>query len=61
MISMGLSAKQEKDDRFQLIKKEVVEMIKTQPPSLELKVPFFFLFFGGNVTLSVSLSLCECA
>ncbi|KAK4572699.1 hypothetical protein RGQ29_030932 [Quercus rubra] len=37
MISMGLSAKQEKDDRFQLIKKEVVEMIKTQPPSLELK------------------------
>ena len=33
---MGLSAKQEKDDRFQLIKKEVVEMIKTQPPSLEI-------------------------
>ena len=48
MISMGLSAKQEKDDRFQLIKKEVVEMIKTQPPSLELKVPFFFFFFGGG-------------
>lgn len=37
MISMGLSAKQEKDDRFQQIKKEVVEMIETQAPSLELK------------------------
>lgn len=61
MISMGLSAKQEKDDRFQLIKREVVEMIKTQPPSLELKVRFLFFFFGGNVTPSVSLSLCECA
>lgn len=50
MISMGLSAKQEKDDRFQQKKKEVVEMIKTRAPSLEfkvckaesvLKVPFF--------------------
>ncbi|XP_059453870.1 ubinuclein-1-like isoform X2 [Corylus avellana] len=37
MISMGLSAKQEKDNRFQQIKKEVVEMIKIQAPSLELK------------------------
>ncbi|GMY06662.1 ubinuclein-1-like isoform X2 [Fagus crenata] len=37
MISMGLSAKQEQDDRFQQIKKEVVEMIKMQAPSLELK------------------------
>ncbi|OMO50361.1 hypothetical protein CCACVL1_30488 [Corchorus capsularis] len=37
MISTGLSAKQEKDDRFQLIKKEVVEMIKTRGPSLESK------------------------
>nr|BAJ53189.1 JMS09K11.7 [Jatropha curcas] len=37
MISMGLSAKQEKDDRFQQIKKEVAEMIKTHVPSLESK------------------------
>ncbi|KAK7301431.1 hypothetical protein RJT34_12295 [Clitoria ternatea] len=37
MINMGLSAKQEKDDRFQQIKKEVVEMIKMQPPSMESK------------------------
>ncbi|XP_021284564.1 uncharacterized protein LOC110416798 isoform X2 [Herrania umbratica] len=37
MISTGLSAKQEKDDRFQQIKKEVVEMIKTRVSSLEPK------------------------
>ncbi|KAI4307231.1 hypothetical protein L6164_030440 [Bauhinia variegata] len=37
MISMGLSAKQEKDDRFQHLKKEVVEMIKMQVPYLEAK------------------------
>lgn len=33
MINMGLSAKQEKDDRFQQIKKEVIEMIKMRVPS----------------------------
>ncbi|RDY12353.1 hypothetical protein CR513_02867, partial [Mucuna pruriens] len=38
MISMGLSAKQEKDVRFQQIKKEVVEMIKMQTPSMESKL-----------------------
>lgn len=38
MISMGLSAKQEEDDRFQRIKKEVVDMIKMQAPALESKV-----------------------
>ncbi|KAJ7965503.1 Wound-responsive family protein, putative isoform 1 [Quillaja saponaria] len=37
MISMGLSAKQEKDDRFQQIKKEVVEIIKIHAASLESK------------------------
>ncbi|XP_004502535.1 ubinuclein-1-like [Cicer arietinum] len=37
MISMGLSAKQEEDDRFQRIKKEVVDMIKMQAPALESK------------------------
>ena len=42
MISMGLSAKQEKDDRFQQIKKEVVEMIKMQVPSMESKVYFSY-------------------
>lgn len=40
MINMGLSAKQEKDNRFQQIKKEVVEMIKERVPSLESKVCF---------------------
>ncbi|KAI3984043.1 hypothetical protein MKX01_035170 [Papaver californicum] len=29
MVELGLSAKQEKDDRFQQIKKEVIEMIRT--------------------------------
>lgn len=35
---MSLSDKQEKDDRFQLIKREVVDMIKLRAPSMELKV-----------------------
>ncbi|KAG5250828.1 ubinuclein [Salix suchowensis] len=35
MINTGLSAKQEKDDRFQQIKKEVAEMIMTRIPSVE--------------------------
>lgn len=39
---MGLSAKQEEDDRFQQIKKEVVDMIKMQAPALESKVYFSF-------------------
>lgn len=30
MISMGLSAKQEKDDKFQQIKKELVDMVKVR-------------------------------
>ncbi|XWS23682.1 hypothetical protein CRYUN_Cryun28dG0035900 [Craigia yunnanensis] len=38
MISMGVSAKQEKDARFQQIKKEVIEMIKTRIPSFEIKI-----------------------
>ncbi|XP_057447073.1 ubinuclein-2 isoform X3 [Lotus japonicus] len=37
MISVGLSAKQEEDDRFQQIKKEVVDMIKMHATSLESK------------------------
>ncbi|XP_022141688.1 uncharacterized protein LOC111011989 isoform X3 [Momordica charantia] len=37
MINMGISVKQEKDDRFQQIKKEVVEMIKIRPLSMESK------------------------
>ncbi|XP_062099545.1 ubinuclein-1 isoform X2 [Humulus lupulus] len=37
MISMGLSAKQETNDRFQLVKKEVIDMIKLRAPSMELK------------------------
>ncbi|KAL4271389.1 hypothetical protein GQ457_13G021710 [Hibiscus cannabinus] len=40
MINMGVSptAKQEKDARFQQIKKEVTEMIKTRLPSFETKI-----------------------
>lgn len=38
MINMGLSAKKEKDDRFQLIKKEVIDMVKINAPTLESKV-----------------------
>ncbi|OIV97961.1 hypothetical protein TanjilG_12718 [Lupinus angustifolius] len=37
MISMGLSAKKEKDVRFQQIKKELVDMIGTQALTLESK------------------------
>ncbi|XP_039033233.1 ubinuclein-1-like [Hibiscus syriacus] len=37
MISIGVSAKQEKDTRFQQIKKEVMEIIKTRIPS-EMKI-----------------------
>lgn len=49
MISMGLSAKQEKDDRFQQTKKEVVEMIKMRLPSPRSKV---------DVGLNSSLFVC---
>ncbi|KAK9110231.1 hypothetical protein Sjap_018291 [Stephania japonica] len=38
MVELGLSAKQEKDDKLQQIKKEVVEMIKMRAPSLRPKV-----------------------
>ncbi|XP_022748914.1 ubinuclein-1-like isoform X3 [Durio zibethinus] len=38
MISTGVSAKQEKDAKFQQIKKEVIEMIKTRIPSFEIKI-----------------------
>ncbi|KAF4363259.1 hypothetical protein G4B88_016070 [Cannabis sativa] len=37
MISMGFSAKQEIDDRFQLMKKEVIELIKMRAPSTMFK------------------------
>ncbi|KAJ4966217.1 hypothetical protein NE237_018066 [Protea cynaroides] len=37
MVELGLCAKQEKDDRFQQIKKEVIEMIKMRAPSLKPK------------------------
>lgn len=38
MINTGLSAKQEKDDRFQQIKKDVLEMIKVRIASSDSKV-----------------------
>lgn len=37
MVNMGLSAKQEKDSRVQLVKKEVAEMIKTRIPLMKSK------------------------
>ncbi|XP_027149280.1 ubinuclein-1-like isoform X2 [Coffea eugenioides] len=37
MVSMGLSAKQEKDNRVQLVKKEVAEMIKMRIPFMKSK------------------------
>ncbi|KAK9271218.1 hypothetical protein L1049_026808 [Liquidambar formosana] len=37
MINMGLAAKQEKENRFQQIKKEVLEMIKMRVPSKEFE------------------------
>jgi len=40
MINMGLSAKKEKDDRFQQKKKEVIEMIKMQASSIDSEVYF---------------------
>lgn len=61
MISMGLSAKQEKDDRFQHIKKEVVEMIKLRTPLLESKVRiaesvFELLFFLAGERLFLCIN-----
>ncbi|KAF8404052.1 hypothetical protein HHK36_008929 [Tetracentron sinense] len=38
MVVRGLYAKQAKDDRFQQIKKEVIEMIRVRVPSLKPKV-----------------------
>jgi len=49
MISMGLSAKQEEDNRFQQIKKEVVDMIKMLPPTLESKVSVVSLAFASFI------------
>ncbi|XP_077224676.1 ubinuclein-1-like isoform X2 [Tasmannia lanceolata] len=37
MVELGLSAKQAKDDRFQQIKKEVIEMIRTRVSSFKPK------------------------
>ncbi|KAF8377075.1 hypothetical protein HHK36_030448 [Tetracentron sinense] len=37
MVELGLAAKQEKDDKFQDIKKEVVKMINMRVPSLKAK------------------------
>jgi hypothetical protein len=39
MVEMGLTAKQEKADRFQKIKKEVMEMIELQVSNI-LKCSF---------------------
>ncbi|XP_010063440.2 ubinuclein-1 isoform X3 [Eucalyptus grandis] len=37
MVTMGLSAKQDKENRFQQIKKEVADMVRMRIPSLETK------------------------
>lgn len=57
MISMGLSAKQEKDVRFQLIKKEVIEMIKMQAPTIESKVIIVTLAISFHIKIKYSVLL----
>ena len=42
---MGISVNEEKDDRFRQIKKEVIEMIKLRPLSMESKVLYSKTFF----------------
>lgn len=44
MVNMGLSAKQEKDNMVQLVKREVAEMIKTRIPLMKSKVILSFSF-----------------
>lgn len=39
MVNMGLSAKKEKDDSFQHMKKEVAELIRMRIPYIKSKVP----------------------
>lgn len=43
MVNMGLSAKQEKESRFQQIKKQVADMVRIGIQALECKVSFTFL------------------
>ena len=50
MVELGLSAKQQKDDRLQQIKKEVIEMIKMRAPFSKFKVGF-----GGHDEILFSL------
>ena len=38
MVNIGLSAKKEKDDRFQQMKKEVTDLIRVRVPYIMSKV-----------------------
>ena len=40
MVNMGLSAKKEKDDRLQQMKKEVADLIRMQLSCIKSKVSF---------------------
>lgn len=50
MVNTSLSAKQEKENRFQQIKKEVADMVRVRVLTLDSRVCFPYL--------SLSLSLC---
>uniref|UniRef100_A0A1D1XVD4 Ubinuclein-1 n=1 Tax=Anthurium amnicola TaxID=1678845 RepID=A0A1D1XVD4_9ARAE len=66
MVELGISAKQIKADRFQQIKKEVVEMIKTRVVHSKIKVPeqhggssddFQEVSNGGKIALEAKYSM----
>lgn len=44
MAKLGLSARQEKDDRLQKTKQEVVEMVKQRVQYMKSKVCNFYLY-----------------
>lgn len=62
MANLGLSAKQEKDDRLQKTKQEVAEMVKQRLQYMRSKVCLLFALillpkvFFPNVETNVSLS-----
>lgn len=53
MMTMSLSVKEEKDDKFQQTKKEVIEMIKMRIPSMMSKVRICMHFYSSWNTYNV--------
>ncbi|XP_058097436.1 ubinuclein-1-like isoform X2 [Magnolia sinica] len=58
MVELGLSAEQEKDDRFRQLKKDVVEMIRIQTSFLRSKVSFGSMQEYLQYALSPQLRIC---